>query len=102
MLSFSISLLYPLILYFIPGLFRIPSLKNSNECKYRISKIIQLIVWNIFYNLFVLIKFIKIVTFVSKNIFIIFLDSKIILLIWILAKNMEQVYLNDSNFLKNI
>ena len=44
LLSFSISLLYPLILYFIPGLFRIPSLKNSNECKYRISKIIQLIV----------------------------------------------------------
>jgi len=44
LLSFIISLVYPLILYFLPGFFRIPSLKNSKECMYNMSKIIQLFV----------------------------------------------------------
>ena len=42
-ISFSISLLYPLGIYLIPVLFRIPSLKNNKICMYRISKIIQLL-----------------------------------------------------------
>ena len=43
LISFGISLIYPFGLYLLPGIFRIPSLKNSaNECLYRISKIIQL------------------------------------------------------------
>ena len=47
LISFSTSLLYPLILYFLPGIFRIPSLKNidkNKECNYKVSKIIQLFV----------------------------------------------------------
>ena len=41
LLSFGLSLLYPFILYLLPGLFRIPSLKNKNlECLYKISKLI--------------------------------------------------------------
>jgi len=46
LISFGLSLLYPLILYLLPGLFRIPALraKRSNrQCLYKISKIFQLI-----------------------------------------------------------
>ena len=40
-LSFGFSLLYPFILYLIPGLFRIQSLKSKNSpCLYNFSKII--------------------------------------------------------------
>ena len=43
LISFGISLIYPFGLYLLPGIFRIPSLKDStNKCLYRISKIIQL------------------------------------------------------------
>ena len=43
-LSFGFSLLYPFILYLIPGLFRIPSLKSKNSpLLYSFSKIIALI-----------------------------------------------------------
>ena len=45
-ISFIVSLLYPLGLNFLPGIFRIPAIKSDNkknECCYKISKIIQLI-----------------------------------------------------------
>ena len=43
-LSFGFSLLYPFIIYLIPGLFRIPSLKSKNSpFLYSFSKIIALI-----------------------------------------------------------
>ena len=43
-ISFSLSLIYPLIFYLIPGIFRIPSLKSKNsQCIYNLSKIIQMI-----------------------------------------------------------
>ena len=45
-ISFIVSLLYPLGLNFLPGIFRIPAIKvdnKKNECLYKISKIIQLI-----------------------------------------------------------
>ena len=44
LISFGISLLYPLGLYLLPGIFRIPSLKNSNNrSMYNLSKYIQLL-----------------------------------------------------------
>ena len=44
LISFTLSMIYPLGLYLIPGIFRIPSLKsNKKEMMYKISKIIQLI-----------------------------------------------------------
>jgi len=46
LISFGISLIYPLLLYLLPGIFRIKSLraKNANrECLYKLSKILQLI-----------------------------------------------------------
>ena len=44
LITFGLSLIYPLGLYLIPGLFRIPSLKNNNkQCLYNISKIFQII-----------------------------------------------------------
>ena len=44
LISFGISLLYQFIINLLPGIFRIPSLKdNDKECIYKISKIIQLI-----------------------------------------------------------
>ena len=49
LICFGLSLIYPLLLYLLPGVFRIMSLraKNANrECLYKISKILQLI-WNI-------------------------------------------------------
>ena len=45
-ISFILSLLYPVFLNFIPGFFRIPSLRDVNKNKeglYKFSKIIQLI-----------------------------------------------------------
>ena len=42
-ISFGLSLLYPLGINLLPGLFRIPSLKGSREYIYKISKIIQII-----------------------------------------------------------
>ena len=47
LISFSTSLLYPFVLYLLPGIFRIKSLKNNEgntETMYKISKIIQLCV----------------------------------------------------------
>ena len=44
LLSFGLSLLYPLILNLLPGIFRIPSLNNTKrECLFKLSKIIQLL-----------------------------------------------------------
>ncbi len=45
LISFGLSLLYPLGIYLIPGFFRIPSLnntKNKRECLYKFGKILQL------------------------------------------------------------
>ena len=42
LISFSLSLLYPLGYYIIPGLFRLLALKNkNNECIYKISLLLQ-------------------------------------------------------------
>ena len=46
LISFSFSLMYPIGICFLPGIFRIPSLrakKADRECIYKFSKIIQLI-----------------------------------------------------------
>ena len=44
LISFGLGLIYPLVIYLIPGIFRIPSLKiNKREKLYKFSKIIQLI-----------------------------------------------------------
>ena len=44
LMSYGLSLIYPFILNLIPGLLRIPSLKNNNrEALYKISLIVQLI-----------------------------------------------------------
>ena len=46
LISFGLSLIYPLLLYLLTGIFRITSLraKNANkECLYNISKMLQLI-----------------------------------------------------------
>ena len=46
LISFGLSLIYPIGLCLIPGIFRIPALKASNgnkECLYKFSKIIQLL-----------------------------------------------------------
>ena len=45
-ISFGLSLLYPFGIYLLPGIFRIPSLrdpKKDRQCMYKFSKIIQLI-----------------------------------------------------------
>ena len=43
-ISFSLTILYPFGLFFLPGIFRIPSLKRNNrECIYKFSKILQFI-----------------------------------------------------------
>ena len=47
LISFFTSLLYPLVLYLLPGIFRINALKNKDKNKeyiYNLSKIIQLFV----------------------------------------------------------
>ena len=44
LISFCLSLIYPFIICLLPGLLRIPSLRNSNlNCIYTASKILQLI-----------------------------------------------------------
>ena len=44
LISFSLSLVYPFGYYFIPGIFRLPALRNRNkECLYKISLILQLL-----------------------------------------------------------
>ena len=45
LISFSLSFLYPLVINLIPGLFRIPSLKEkcNSEYLFKFSKVIQLI-----------------------------------------------------------
>ena len=46
LISFFVSLLYPFVIYLIPGIFRIPSLKSKEKKEdflYNLSKIIQLI-----------------------------------------------------------
>ena len=46
LISFVLSLLYPFVIYLLPGLFRIPSLSNpkqKKECLYNFSKILQLL-----------------------------------------------------------
>ena len=43
LISFGLSFLYPFVIYLIPGIFRIPSLKKKKkrECLYKFSTIIQ-------------------------------------------------------------
>ena len=41
-ISFGLSLLYPFILYLLPGIFRIPSLKKKKECLFKISQLSQI------------------------------------------------------------
>ena len=44
LVSYGLSLIYPFIIYLIPGIFRIPSLRAKNkdkECMYKFSKILQ-------------------------------------------------------------
>ena len=46
LLSFGLSLLYPFVIYLLPGIFRILSLSNptkERECLYNFSKILQII-----------------------------------------------------------
>ena len=46
LISFGLSLVYPLLLYLIPGVFRIPALrakKANKKCLYKLSKMLQLI-----------------------------------------------------------
>ena len=46
LISFALSLVYPFVIYLIPGMFRIPALSNNkskNAFLYRLSKFIQLI-----------------------------------------------------------
>ena len=46
LISFVLSLLYPFVIFLLPGLFRIPSLSNpkqKKECLYNFSKILQLL-----------------------------------------------------------
>ena len=46
LISFVLSLLYPFVIYLLPGVFRIPSLSNpkqKKECLYNFSKILQLL-----------------------------------------------------------
>ncbi len=42
LISFGLSLIYPLGIYLLPGIFRIPSLSNKNKCLYKFSKILQI------------------------------------------------------------
>ena len=44
-ISFGLSLIYPLLFFLVPGIFRIPSLKRKNsQCLFNFSKLIQMIV----------------------------------------------------------
>ena len=45
-ISFCISLIYPLVIYLLPGIFRIPALSDDKVkriCMYKISKILQIL-----------------------------------------------------------
>ena len=42
LISFGLSLIYPLGIYLLPGIFRIPALSNKNKCLYKFSKILQI------------------------------------------------------------
>ena len=45
LMSFGLSLLYPFMIYLLPGFFRIPSLSNKKikrECLYNFSKFLQI------------------------------------------------------------
>ena len=41
LISYSIELIYPFIIYLLPGLFRISAFKSPGKCLYKISQIIQ-------------------------------------------------------------
>ena len=41
LMSFCVSLFTPFLIYLIPGIFRVFSLKNKNKCCYRISSFLQ-------------------------------------------------------------
>ena len=44
LMSYCLSLIIPLVIYLLPGLFRIPALsnrKNKKECLYKFSKFLQ-------------------------------------------------------------
>ena len=43
LISFGFALLYPFFINLLPGIFRLISLKNGNECLYKIDKLIQII-----------------------------------------------------------
>ena len=44
-ISFGLSLIYPLLFFLVPGIFRMPSLQRKNsQCLYNFSKLIQMIV----------------------------------------------------------
>ena len=46
LISFGLSLIYPFIIYLLPGLFRIPALsdsKNKRKCLYNFSKVLQIL-----------------------------------------------------------
>ena len=45
LVSFGLSLLYPFVIYLLPGFFRIPALSDpqkKKECLYKFSKILQI------------------------------------------------------------
>ena len=45
LISIGLSLVFPFVIYLLPGIFRIPSLSIKNkkrECLYNFSKILQL------------------------------------------------------------
>ena len=45
LISFGLSLIYPFVIYLLPGIFRIPALsihKKKGKCLYNFSKILQL------------------------------------------------------------
>ena len=43
LISFGLSLIYPLGIYLLPGIFRISVLSKKNKCLYSISKLFQLL-----------------------------------------------------------
>ena len=46
LISYGLSLIYPIFIYLVPGIFRLPALKDKNkkkECLYNFSKMLQFI-----------------------------------------------------------
>ena len=44
-MSFGLSIIFPFVIYLLPGIFRIPSLSTSNKkrkCLYNFSKFLQI------------------------------------------------------------